>query len=60
MALGNQQRLDSYDRITSSTDQPIKLMMALQAKAGAKSMVLDKKGTYLKSEIKDWDIYQYM
>ena len=56
VALGNQQKLGSYDRITSSTarGKSIKLMMSLQAKTGAKSMVLDVKGAYLKSEIKDW------
>jgi hypothetical protein len=57
VALGNQQKLGSYDRITSSTarGKSIKLMMSLQAKTGAKSMVLDVKGAYLKSEIKDWE-----
>ena len=54
-ALGNQRKLDSNDRIISSTarGKSIKLMMPLQAKTGAKSMVLDVKGVYLKTEIKD-------
>jgi len=57
VALGNQQRIGSYDRITSSTarGKSIKLLMALQAKTQAKSMVLDVKGAYLKSKIQNWD-----
>ena len=54
VALGNQQKIGSYDRISSSTarGKSIKLLMALQAKTKAVSMVLDVKGAYLKSKIK--------
>ena len=62
VALGNHQGRDTYDIISSGTakSQSVKLLIALQAKLGAKSCVMDIKGAYLKSLIKEGsheDIY---
>ena len=56
VALGNQQKSSSYDMIKSNTARSasVKMLMAIQAKTGAKSMILDVKGAYLKSSIKEW------
>jgi len=53
VALGNHQSPESYSKIKSMTARSasVKLLIALQAKTGAQSMVLDVKGAYLKSEI---------
>jgi hypothetical protein len=53
VALGNQQREGSYKDISSGTarSSTIKMLISLQAKTGAHSMVLDVKGAYLKSVI---------
>ena len=53
VALGNQQRKSSYDKIKSNTARgsSVKLITALQAKTKAFSMVLDVKGAYLKSKV---------
>ena len=53
VALGNQQLESSYDAISSQTARgaSVKLLIALQAKLKAYSMVLDVKGAYLKSVI---------
>jgi len=55
VALGNHQKASSYDLITSGTvrGSTVKLLVSLQAKTQAVSMVLDIKGAYLKSMIKD-------
>jgi hypothetical protein len=57
VALGNQQKESSYDLIKSGTARgsTVKMLVALQAKTRAASMVLDIKGAYLKSSIQDWD-----
>ena len=56
VALGNQQKPSSYDLIKSNTARSasVKMLMAIQAKTSAKSMILDVKGAYLKSHIKEW------
>lgn len=53
VALGNQQNSTSYDQVKSNTARgsSVKLLIALQAKLNAYSMVLDVKGAYLKSKI---------
>ena len=55
VALGNQQKDSSFDQIRSVTARgsTVKMIMAIQAKTGAHSMVLDVKGAYLKSCIQD-------
>jgi hypothetical protein len=55
VALGNQQKPNSYSEVSSSTarSSTIKMLISLQAKTGAPSMVLDVKGAYLKSSIDD-------
>jgi hypothetical protein len=55
VALGNQQKESSYDEIKSLTARgsSVKLLIAIQAATNAKSMVLDVKGAYLKSEINE-------
>ena len=57
MALGNRQKQSSYDLIKAGTARgsTVKMLVALQAKTQAVSMVLDVKGAYLKSSIKDWE-----
>ena len=57
VALGNQQKESSYNLIKSGTARgsTVKMLVALQAKTRAVSMVLDVKGAYLKSPIQDWD-----
>eukprot|EP01041_Mallomonas_annulata_P001722 gene1722-3335_t len=57
VVLGNQQTEHSYDEIKSMTARgsSAKLLMAIQAKTNAHSMVLDVKGVYLKSKINDLD-----
>jgi hypothetical protein len=53
--LGNLQKESSYDMIKSGTvrNSTVKLLISLQAKTKGASMVLDVKGAYLKSVIKD-------
>ena len=53
--LGNRQKDSSYDNIKSGTvrNSTVKLLISLQAKTRGVSMVLDIKGAYLKSVIKD-------
>ena len=53
VALGNQQNSNSYDQVKSNTARgsSVKLLIALQAKLNAYSIVLDVKGAYLKSKI---------
>ena len=53
VALGNQQKPDSYKDISSQTvrSASVKTLLAIQAKTNAYSMVLDVKGAYLKSQI---------
>ena len=53
--LGNLQKESSYDMIKSGTvrNSTVKLLISLQAKTKGVSMVLDVKGAYLKSVIKD-------
>ena len=55
VALGNQQKPDSYKDINSKTvrSESVKTLLAIQAKTKAKSMVLDVKGAYLKSQINE-------
>ena len=55
VALGNQQRPDSYGEIKSATarSSTAKMLMSIQAKTNGKSMVLDVKGAYLKSHIRE-------
>ena len=55
VALGNQQKESSFDQIKSITARgsTVKMIMAIQAKTGAMSMVLDVKGAYLKSCIQE-------
>eukprot|EP01036_Dinobryon_divergens_P034358 gene34358-44379_t len=55
VVLGNQQTENSYDEIKSMTARgsSAKLVMTIQKKTDAYSMVLDVKGAYLKSDIKD-------
>jgi hypothetical protein len=55
VALGNQQKKESYTDVSSGTarSSTVKLLMSLQAKLGSMSMVLDVKGAYLKSKIKE-------
>ena len=57
VALGNHQKESSYDMIKAGTARgsTVKMLVALQAKTQAVSMVLDVKGAYLKSAIKDWN-----
>ena len=57
VALGNRQKESSYDLIKSGTARgsTVKMLVALQAKTSAASMVLDIKGAYLKSPIQDWN-----
>lgn len=53
VALGNQQKDTSYKDIKSSTVRTsnVKLLIAIQAKSKAMSMVLDVKGAFLKSDV---------
>jgi hypothetical protein len=53
--LGNLQKESSYDMIKSGTvrNSTVKFLISLQAKTKGVSMVLDVKGAYLKSVIKD-------
>jgi len=53
VALGNQQKPNSYKDISSKTvrSESVKLLLAIQAKTNAYSMILDVKGAYLKSQI---------
>ena len=53
VAFGNQQPSSSYGQIKSGTARSatVKLLISIQAKTGAVSMVLDVKGAYLKSVI---------
>ena len=53
VALGNQQKPNSYKDISSNTvrSASVKTLLAIQAKTNARSMVLDVKGAYLKSQI---------
>lgn len=55
VALGNQQGPNSYDKVSSGTarNASVKLLVAIQAKTGAHSMVLDVKGAYLKTPIQE-------
>ena len=55
VALGNQQSEDSYQDIKSGTARSasVKLLASIQAKTGAFSMVLDIKGAYLKSSVRE-------
>jgi hypothetical protein len=55
VALGNQQKESSFDQIKSITARgsTVKMIMSIQAKTGAMSMVLDVKGAYLKSSIQE-------
>ena len=55
VAFGNHQRASSYDQIKAGTvrGSTVKLLVSLQAKTRACSMVLDIKGAYLKTVIKD-------
>eukprot|EP01036_Dinobryon_divergens_P034431 gene34431-44481_t len=55
VALGNQQKESSYDKISSGTvrSSSVKLLLAIKAKTNAKSMILDIKGACLKSHIKE-------
>ena len=55
VALGNQQKPSSYDDIKSGTARSasVKMLISLQAKLGSFSMVMDVKGAYLKSVVKD-------
>ena len=55
VALGNQQKENSYSDIKSKTAQAaiVKLLVAIQAKTGAKANVLDVKGAFLKSPIRE-------
>ena len=53
VAFGNQQKDGSYDQIKSGTARTaaVKLLLSIQAKTNAKSIVLDVKGAYLKSKV---------
>ena len=55
VCLGNQQESSSYDAIKSGTARSatVKLLTSMQAKLGSVSMVLDVKGAYLKSKIRE-------
>jgi len=55
VALGNQQDPSTYDAIKSGTARSasVKLLLALQAKLGSFSVVMDVKGAYLKSKVKE-------
>jgi hypothetical protein len=55
VCLGNQQDESSYDAIKSGTarSSTVKLLISLQAKIRGVSMVLDVKGAYLKSHIRE-------
>ena len=55
VCLGNQQDASSYDAIKSGTARSatVKLLISIQAKLGCVSMVLDVKGAYLKSKIRE-------
>ena len=56
VALGNQQQPSSYDNIKSGTARSasVKMLISIQAKTlGAVSMVMDVKGAYLKSVLRD-------
>ena len=55
VCLGNQQDESSYDAIKSGTarSSTVKLIISLQAKTRGVSMVLDVKGAYLKSHIRE-------
>ena len=55
VCLGNQQESSSYDAIKSGTARSatVKLLISIQAKMGSTSMVLDVKGAYLKSQIRE-------
>jgi hypothetical protein len=57
VALGNQQTSDSYDAIKSGTvrTSTVKMLISIQAKVNAYSMVLDVKGEYLKSFMNELD-----
>ena len=53
VAFGNQQKGGSYNQIKSGTARTaaVKLLLSIQAKSNAKSIVLDVKGAYLKSKV---------
>ena len=55
VCLGNQQDESSYDCIKSGTARAatVKMLISLQAKTGVASMVLDVKGAYLKSHVRE-------
>ena len=55
VCLGNQQDESSYDCIKSGTARSatVKMLVSLQAKTGGVSMVLDVKGAYLKSHVRE-------
>jgi len=55
VALGNQQHESTYDDIKSGTARSasVKLLIALQAILGSYSVVMDVKGAYLKSKVKE-------
>ena len=55
VALGNQQKPNSYKDVSSQTvrSASVKTLLAIQANTNAYSMVLDVKGAYLKSQIDD-------
>ena len=58
VALGNQQDPTSYEDIKSGTARSasVKMLISIQAKTSATSMVLDVKGAYLKSSLRtDFD-----
>jgi hypothetical protein len=53
VAFGNQQKEGSFDQVKSGTARTaaVKLLLSIQAKTKAHSMVLDVKGAYLKSKV---------
>ena len=55
VAFGNHQKASSYEDIKAGTvrGSTVKMLVSLQAKTRAYSMVLDVKGAYLKTVIKD-------
>ena len=55
VAFGNHQKASSYEQVKAGTvrGSTVKMLVSLQAKTGACSMVLDVKGAYLKSVIKE-------
>ena len=54
VAIGNQQKTDSYKNISSATPRTasVKMLISLRAKTKAYSSVLDVKGAYLKSDVR--------